>query len=1127
MNLSGSRAFLSLVVGLMLVTPGRVKADVYAEAVRQDNPVAWWRFDGANDGRQIPNAVEEGLSGIVHGRVTGDVPGPRPSEFPDFDAGNTAGKIPGGPNYLTVADPGARSPLDFDAGDALTIEAWVRWDGDLRSGYSYLVGKGRSHGDGVGQRNQNYSLRLANESSGVHISFFFCDAETERTKQAGIGEEGHRWTSTGEVPDDGAWHHVAVTYVFGQADSLAGYIDGEPTGGKWDMGGATDKRPVVDDDQLWIGSALRGRATFDGQIDEIAIYRSALTPEQIKRHVTIDRAAAPYALGRLVEDAPADHVRVEIIERLPTGRNWKMRLNEPVPLFETDYFAVKNLPRKYTADGFIDDRRVPAMLHLVSQVELPAGEYEFLLHSLDGSRLYIDGELVLETPFMSLNSDAHQAYYEGLDRGPDVLSLAEGHTAKQATVTLEGSTHTVSLYRQLGNKGKGDYHGEMVIGVKPRDGDRFQILSPTKGLPFTDAGWLDFLDWERGHLSRIDAENRRTGAATQDEYWQRRHDYARRHAGPEIDVPAVDGVSEPAHPVDRFVQSQLQQSGTTPMPLVDDFDFLRRVSLDTIGVIPSAELVERYLSLPRQSRRREIVDVLLDDPGWADHWVGYWQDVLAENPGLTKPQLNNTGPFRWFLHEAFLDNKPFDRFVTDLIMMRGSAYSGGPAGFGIASQNDVPMAAKAHVLGTAFLGIEMKCARCHDAPYHDVDQQDLFSLAAMLKRGVEQVPGTSSVTITEEQKANAAVEVSLAPGAKVQPEWPFAALVDGLDEDLLQAKTDSRERLAAYITSPQNDRFAQATVNRLWKRYLGRGLVEPVNDWEHAEISQPELLAWLARELVTHDYDLKHVARLILTSETYQRTATTDAELSEQFAGPTRRRLTGEQLVDSLLTASGKDLGSEELTMDRDGKRPPTTFGHFGIPQRAWEFVSVSNERDRPSLNLPAAQSIIDTLAAYGWRQQRQEPLTDRESGLTPLQPMALGNGTLANRIVDLSDASEVTTLCLEDQPVERLVERLFQRVLTRPPGEGERSMLIALLEEGYEDRIVAGPEAVPPRRIYRSGITWSNHFDPKSDDEAIRRQREVLQGDPPTARLNSDWRERVEDVLWSLINSPEFLFVP
>jgi len=213
--------------------------------------------------------------------------------------------------------------------------------------------------------------------------------------------------------------------------------------------------------------------------------------------------------------------------------------------------------------------------------------------------------------------------------------------------------------------------------------------------------------------------------------------------------------------------------------------------------------------------------------------------------------------------------------------------------------------------------------------------------------------------------------------------------------------------------------------------------------------------------------------------------------------------------------------------MDADGKLPNETFVHLGIPRRAWQLITVSNERDRPSMTLPVAQSVIDLMAAFGWRQQRQEPVTHREDPLTALQPMALANGTSALRAIDFSDDSLLTQAALKDQPVEAFVEELFARLLTRTPTSDEREMFSEQLRQGYEKRIIAGPDAIPPKRIFRSGVTWISHFDPDSDHEAIERMREIIKGDRKSARLNTDWRERAEDVVWALVNSPEFVFVP
>ena len=250
-----------------------------------------------------------------------------------------------------------------------------------------------------------------------------------------------------------------------------------------------------------------------------------------------------------------------------------------------------------------------------------------------------------------------------------------------------------------------------------------------------------------------------------------------------------------------------------------------------------------------------------------------WSSDRVEHDASRQHGLRRVRPggFRFWIYESFRDNKPMDRFVTELIMMRGSKYEGGPAGFAMATQNDVPMAAKAQVIGKAFLGMELTCARCHDAPYHSYKQADLISMAAMLDRKPIKLPPTSSLPPGGRE---ASVEVTLKPGDVVQPAWAFDdVLYNQSLAKLIRSPSDQREQLAAIVTSPTNKRFARVIANRLWQRLMGDGLVEAVDDWEGARASHPELLDYLGRELVLSNYDLKHLARQILSSEAYRRQA--------------------------------------------------------------------------------------------------------------------------------------------------------------------------------------------------------------------------------------------------------------
>jgi hypothetical protein len=569
-------------------------------------------------------------------------------------------------------------------------------------------------------------------------------------------------------------------------------------------------------------------------------------------------------------------------------------------------------------------------------------------------------------------------------------------------------------------------------------------------------------------------------------------------------------------------------------PLADDLTFLRRVTLDTVGVVPSETEIAAFGALPAESRRTETIDRLLADRRWADHGMGYWLDVLAENPNLINPTLNNTGPFRWWIYEALLDNKPLDLFATELIRQEGSERFGGPAGFSVASQNDVPMAAKGIIVSSAFLGVEMKCARCHDAPTHVSKQKELFQLAAMLGEKPIKLPATSSVAMEHLRLGGREplIEVTLAPGTTVKPAWSFAQFCDEATAATLAEEPDnSRDRLAALITAPQNERFAQVMANRIWQRFMGRGLVETIGDWEKSTPSHPELLRWLGRELVRSGYDAKALARVILNSHAYQRTADrTLVETSPLFTAPAPRRIAAEQLVDSLFAATGKPFVVEPINLDIDSVRTTDNALDLGRARRAWMLASTSNERDRPSLMLPRIQAVAEVMEVFGWRGARPDAGSGiREVSANVLQPALLSNGTMMTWLTRLSDDHGLTRLALEDQPLDALVDRVFLRMFTRPPTPAERKNYTDLLRPGYATRIslaAAAPPAPATPRVRPKYVAWSNHM--KSEANTWRLEEEVAarRGDPATKRLEADWRRRFEDATWALLNAPEWTYI-
>jgi hypothetical protein len=198
---------------------------------------------------------------------------------------------------------------------------------------------------------------------------------------------------------------------------------------------------------------------------------------------------------------------------------------------------------------------------------------------------------------------------------------------------------------------------------------------------------------------------------------------------------------------------------------------------------------------------------------------------------------------------------------------------------------------------------------------------------------------------------------------------------------------------------------------------------------------------------------------------------------------------------------------------------------NLGVPRRAWQFAALANERDRPALALPAAQGFVDVLTAYGWRESRTTSQTVRDDAPTPLQAVTLSHGLLHRRVARLSDDSAFTALCLQDVELKELVRRVVERVMTRPPTVAEETLFVELLAEGFQERRTG---KVPlPRSQRRSAVSWANHLSPEATRLKLEQEQVARAGDPPTPRLTADWRERMEDVLWALLSSPEFVFVP
>ncbi len=1089
-------------------------------------------------GKSSPdNAVDDGAPSTAAFQY---VPGPRPPVFDGFDPRNMAGKFGETGGMIRVADPGDGSRFDFTNGDELTIESWVRLDRLGNGQHAYILGKGRTGNAGSDPDNQNYALRLTGSGSDALVSFLFRDDGSGRE---GSGDRWHRWTTRSGFAVRSGWHHVAVSYRFGEPSSVQAWIDGRRHTGRWDMGGPTSTPPVCDNDELWIGSGNGDQENnrFFGALDSVALHRRMLPSEVLANRFQWSPATVIHSVDKL----PENGVLLEIFEAIPADRSWFFEPPvRPVESHVIPFLALMDLPEKYGHDGIRVDRDGPVLLRFSTAMDLAVGSNSLLLRSLNGARLFVDGELVAENPFISGNADGHGEVGARPDHIPEGLRFpVNDHKDSIAIVRGSGGKKAKSVLTveaMVGGHRLPLETGEISLTLLDESGREHRLVSPSERVWLhDDPGWEaavqavegQFEDYHRRERQRLQAEKA-------DEMRDRHQRIAASISGAvKAHPPEVRNWNRVRTPVDRFIQARLEKKGIQPLPMIDDPAFLRRLSLDTVGVPPTPDEIRDFFEWDPASRRDRAIRYYIQHDGWADHWVSYWQDVLAENPAILKPTLNNTGPFRYWIHESFADNKPLDQFIRELVRMQGSVYGGGPAGFGLATQNDVPMADKAQVLTQAFMARNLACARCHDAPFHDFYQQDLFGLAAMLEGKPIEVPASSSLPAERGQSHSSMVDVTLKPGESVRPHWAFASVTAHSPEDYDSlSKVALRDEVARLMTEDNALEIARVFVNRMWKRYLGRGLVEPVDDWEDSKPSHPELLDWMAVWFVEHGFDVRELARLILSSDAYQREVATDVPEVDPYAveifpfdGVLRRRMSAEQIVDSALAVVGRPMETERLTLDNDGRRLPGVFLNLGFPSRAWEFTGLSNDRDRPALSMPRIQEIVDFLKYFGWRESRQDPLTDRDQQPGIMQPANIANSNFINsRVVILTGDSAITEMALEEVPLGEFVDQLYLRLLTRLPTEAERQMTFSLLAEGYEERVVS---AAKPREATRfdpaSLLSWSNHLNAKATEIKLLVEERALEGDPPTTRLHSEWREALEDLIWAILNSPEFIFIP
>ena len=353
--------------------------------------------------------------------------------------------------------------------------------------------------------------------------------------------------------------------------------------------------------------------------------------------------------------------------------------------------------------------------------------------------------------------------------------------------------------------------------------------------------------------------------------------------------------------IDELVLAKLDELNLPPSPRCDDATFLRRSSLDVAGRLPTPAEVRAFLADDRPDKRARLVDELLASPGYVDLWTQKWSDLLLVSGDRLRPKAVNSF-YRWIRYRVS-SNAGWDGFARGVVTAQGSTFENGAANFYALHQDPETMA---ETTSAAFLGMSIACAKCHDHPLEKWTNDQYYAFANLFGR----VRGKGWGGDFRNGDGDRTVFLADA-GEVIQPRTGVPQRPAPLDGEPIEfdAAGDRREVLADWLTAEENPYFSRAIVNRVWAHYLGVGIVDAVDDLRLTNPpSNPELMDALADYLVAHDYDLKCLMRLILLSETYQRSSLPEPGAGEDdryYSHFYPRRLTAEVLLDAFSTATG------------------------------------------------------------------------------------------------------------------------------------------------------------------------------------------------------------------------------
>ena len=489
----------------------------------------------------------------------------------------------------------------------------------------------------------------------------------------------------------------------------------------------------------------------------------------------------------------------------------------------------------------------------------------------------------------------------------------------------------------------------------------------------------------------------------------------------------TSNVPEATNLVDAAVFGKLKQLGIPPSEVCDDATFLRRVSLDITGTLPDGQQVDEFLKDQQPDKRARLIDRLLDSDEYADHFANKWNFVLRNKRtrGEDKP---GTFLFHRWVRDSIYDNKPYDEFVAELLTATGvPAINPAVTWYREVDQVEEQVEDTAQL----FLGVRIQCARCHHHPFERWSQNDYYSLAAFFSRvGKQAIPNAQANSRDRQLVHNTGVATAKNPrsGAALQPSGL------GSQPIAVPAESDPRAELAEWMRSADNPFFARTLVNRYWKHFFNRGIVEPEDDMRETNPpTNPELLDGLAQKFVDSGYDLKELVRNICNSQTYQLSAIPN-EYNENdkqnFSRYYPRRLAAEPLYDAFHKVTGTTQA----------------FADMPAGTRASQLVDSSNV---PYFLKVFGQPAGDTACEC-----------ERSPDANLAQSLHLLNSSEVQNKVG-KDGGRAKTLAADEQrPHSERIQELYRTAFSRSAQPDELDIAVGYIES-HKDNVPAAYEDI------------------------------------------------------------------